>query len=49
VHQHGNHPSKTFREAVLYLSGIAQRRIYGASYTVKDNITMQDLLFAATR
>ncbi len=40
----GTIPSKTFREAVLYLSGIAQRAHYGASYTVKENITMQDLL-----
>ncbi len=41
----GTIPSKTFREAVLYLSGIAQRANYGASYTVKDDITMGDLLF----
>ena len=40
----GTIPSKTFREAVLYLSGIAQRAHYGASYTVKENITMEDLL-----
>jgi NAD(P) transhydrogenase len=40
----GTIPSKTFREAVLYLSGIAQRALYGASYTVKDDITMEDLL-----
>ncbi len=41
----GTIPSKTFREAVLYLSGIAQRANYGASYTVKDDVTMGDLLF----
>lgn len=41
----GTIPSKTFREAVLYLSGIAQRANYGASYTVKDDVTMEDLLF----
>jgi NAD(P) transhydrogenase len=41
----GTIPSKTFREAVLYLSGIAQRANYGASYSVKDDITMDDLLF----
>jgi NAD(P) transhydrogenase len=40
----GTIPSKTFREAVLYLSGIAQRAYYGAAYTVKDDITMEDLL-----
>jgi NAD(P) transhydrogenase len=41
----GTIPSKTLREAVLYLSGYRERSIYGASYTVKTNITMQDLLF----
>ena len=41
----GTIPSKTLREAVLYLSGYRERSIYGASYTVKQNITMQDLLF----
>jgi NAD(P) transhydrogenase len=40
----GTIPSKTFREAVLYLSGIAQRAYYGTSYTVKESITMEDLL-----
>ncbi|MBM3568980.1 MAG: Si-specific NAD(P)(+) transhydrogenase [Alphaproteobacteria bacterium] len=41
----GTIPSKTLREAVLHLSGFRERGIYGASYTVKQNITMQDLLF----
>src|SRR5437870_12794396 len=41
----GTIPSKTLREAVLYLSGYRQRELYGASYTVKQNITMEDLLF----
>jgi NAD(P) transhydrogenase len=41
----GTIPSKTFREAVLYLTGFQQRGIYGDSYRVKDAITMQDLLF----
>jgi NAD(P) transhydrogenase len=41
----GTIPSKTLREAVLYLSGYRERGIYGASYTVKQKITMQDLLF----
>jgi NAD(P) transhydrogenase len=41
----GTIPSKTLREAVLYLSGYRQRGLYGASYTVKQNITMDDLLF----
>lgn len=39
--------SKTLREAVLHLSGFRQRSIYGASYTVKENITMNDLLLRA--
>ena len=41
----GTIPSKTLREAVLYLSGYRLRSTYGESYTVKQNITMEDLLF----
>ena len=41
----GTIPSKTLREAALYLSGYRQRGLYGASYVVKQNITMDDLLF----
>jgi len=41
----GTIPSKTFREAALYLSGYRLRGVYGASYTVKQHITMDDLLF----
>src|SRR5436305_12766688 len=41
----GTIPSKTLREAVLYLSGYRLRGLYGSSYTVKQNITMEDLLF----
>ncbi|HYZ85954.1 MAG TPA: Si-specific NAD(P)(+) transhydrogenase [Bryobacteraceae bacterium] len=40
----GTIPSKTFREAVLDLSGFRERTFYGASYTVKQNITIEDLL-----
>src|SRR5439155_23762369 len=36
---------KTLREAVLYLSGYRLRGLYGESYAVKQNITMEDLLF----
>jgi NAD(P) transhydrogenase len=43
----GTIPSKTFREAVLYLSGLRQRSFYGRSYAVKDQIAMQDLVFRA--
>src|SRR5499425_1978299 len=38
-------PSKTLREAILYLSGFRQRSFYGRAYTVKDHITVQDLAF----
>ena len=41
----GTIPSKTLREAVLHLSGHRERGIYGASYAVKQNITMEDLHF----
>lgn len=40
----GTIPSKTLREAVLYLPGMNQRELYGASYRVKENITPADLL-----
>lgn len=39
----GTVPSKTLREAALYLSGYRQRNVYGRSYTVKRNATWQDL------
>src|SRR5439155_15032081 len=41
----GTIPSKTLREAVLYLSGYRLHGLYGASYAVKQDITMEDLLF----
>lgn len=41
----GTIPSKSLREAVLYLSGFRQRNLYGASYRLKRNITMEDLAF----
>ena len=39
----GTIPSKTLREAVLYLTGTNQRELYGASYQVKEDITVSDL------
>src|SRR5574340_531590 len=33
----GTIPSKSLREAVLYLSGFHQRNLYGASYRVKQD------------
>jgi NAD(P) transhydrogenase len=41
----GTIPSKTLREAVMHLSGYRERSLYGASYTVKQNITMADLMY----
>lgn len=41
----GTIPSKSFKEAVLFLSGFRQRSIYGAGYRVKSEISMQDLTF----
>src|SRR2546423_7825579 len=45
----GTIPSKTLREAALHLSGYRERGVYGASYTVKQNITVDDLLFRTDR
>jgi NAD(P) transhydrogenase len=39
----GTIPSKTLREAVLYLTGMSQRELYGQSYRVKEEITIGDL------
>ena len=41
----GTIPSKSLREAVLYLSGFHQRTVYGSTYRLKHNITMEDLAF----
>jgi NAD(P) transhydrogenase len=39
----GTIPSKTLREAIVYLTGMSQRATYGESYRVKEEITMEDL------
>jgi NAD(P) transhydrogenase len=39
----GTIPSKTFREAVLYLTGLNQRELYGQAYRVKQDITIADV------
>src|SRR5215468_6644706 len=39
----GTIPSKTLREAVVYLTGLNQRELYGQSYRLKDDITVADL------
>ncbi|MBC7782790.1 MAG: Si-specific NAD(P)(+) transhydrogenase [Burkholderiales bacterium] len=43
----GTIPSKAIREAVLHLTGMNLRQVYGESYSVKQEITMQDLLYRA--
>ena len=40
----GTIPSKTLREAVLYLTGLNMRELYGQNYRVKEDITVSDLL-----
>ncbi len=44
----GTIPSKTLREAVLYLSGWREHAFYGESYAVKHDITINDLLIRTT-
>lgn len=39
----GTIPSKTMREAILYLTGLNQRELYGHSYRLKEDITVADL------
>jgi NAD(P) transhydrogenase len=39
----GTIPSKTIREAVMYLTGLGQRGIYGQDYRVKDEIDIPDI------
>ncbi|MCB0334714.1 MAG: FAD-dependent oxidoreductase, partial [Bdellovibrionales bacterium] len=45
----GTIPSKSFKEAVVFLSGYRQRNIYGAGYRVKSEIEMKDLTFRCNR
>lgn len=39
----GTIPSETIREAVMYLTGLTQRGIYGQDYRLKDEIRIEDL------
>lgn len=39
----GTIPSKTLREAILYLTGLRQRAFYGQDYRVKHEISVSDL------
>ncbi|CAI5740939.1 unnamed protein product [Peronospora destructor] len=44
----GTIPSKTFREAVLHLSGYRHHGFYGKSYSMKT-VTIQDILYRVQR
>ncbi|TMW67309.1 hypothetical protein Poli38472_012425 [Pythium oligandrum] len=44
----GTIPSKTFREAVLHLSGYRHHGFYGKSYSMK-NVTIDDILYRVKR
>ena len=39
----GTIPSKTLREAIMFFTGYRQRNIYGRSFSVKENISFEDL------
>ena len=39
----GTIPSKTLREAIIFFTGYRQRNIYGRSFSIKENITFDDL------
>lgn len=41
----GTIPSKSLREAVIYLSGYRLKSVYGIGYRAKDEITIEDLNF----
>jgi NAD(P) transhydrogenase len=41
----GTIPSKTLREAILYLSGFRERTFYGRDYSVSKDITVAELAF----
>ncbi len=43
VVNYGTIPSKTLREAILYLTGFRQRGLYGAEYRLKERVTIEDL------
>jgi NAD(P) transhydrogenase len=39
----GTIPSKTIREAIIYLTGLGQRAIYGQGYRLKEEVGVPDL------
>jgi NAD(P) transhydrogenase len=45
----GTVPSKTLRETALYFSGLLQRGLYGIDYSLKDNLTIKDIMYRERR
>src|SRR5213075_1810934 len=43
----GTIPSKALREAVMHLTGVAKRGVFGESYRVKRDITISDLIYVS--
>lgn len=41
----GTVPSKTLRETALYFSGLRQRGLYGIDYSLKENISISELMY----
>jgi NAD(P) transhydrogenase len=41
----GTIPSKTLRETALYFSGLRQRGLYGIDYSLKENLSIKDLMY----
>lgn len=41
----GTVPSKTLRETALYFSGLRQRGLYGIDYSLKEDITVAELMY----
>ncbi len=41
----GTVPSKALRETALYFSGLLQRGLYGIDYSLKDGLTIGDLMY----
>jgi NAD(P) transhydrogenase len=39
----GTIPSKTIREAIIYLTGLNQRGVYGQGYRLKDDVSIEDI------
>src|SRR5215475_9583421 len=39
----GTIPSKTLREAAMYMTGFRQRAFYGSDYSLKDKVSKEDL------